>query len=371
MKSVGIITFHASHNYGSMLQAYALQQIVKGLGYECEFINFRTQRQKDLYKVAFRKGTRTKQIIKKIFYLPYLQSIYKKHQLFESFLANDLTLSPAEYNTLNELEQASFHYDYYISGSDQIWNTICYDFDWAYFLSFVKSGRKIAYAPSMGPNAKIEVYEKYGCKIKDLTAKYDSISVREKGTALRLKDFTNKDYPINLDPTLLLPIKEWDKLIDDIPLINEPYIFLYTPFYVETVFNQANILSKKLGLKVVVSQFYGSLDKNWLYKSSFYPYMSCGPKEFLNLCKNATYIIGKSFHLAVFSIILQTPFFIIEGIKDSRIANLLQLVGLESQSISKDNTSFDVSTKIDFEEVDSCLEEARKSSLQWLREALN
>ena len=40
MKKVGIITFHASHNYGSMLQAYALQQVVKSFGNECEIINF-------------------------------------------------------------------------------------------------------------------------------------------------------------------------------------------------------------------------------------------------------------------------------------------------------------------------------------------
>lgn len=41
----GILTFHASHNYGSMLQAYALQQTVLSLGHECEIINFRTERQ--------------------------------------------------------------------------------------------------------------------------------------------------------------------------------------------------------------------------------------------------------------------------------------------------------------------------------------
>ena len=41
-KKVGIITFHASHNYGSMLQAYALQQVVLGMGFDCEIINRKT-----------------------------------------------------------------------------------------------------------------------------------------------------------------------------------------------------------------------------------------------------------------------------------------------------------------------------------------
>lgn len=47
---VGILTFHASHNYGSMLQAYALQQTVLKLGHECEIINLRTAVQKSMYK---------------------------------------------------------------------------------------------------------------------------------------------------------------------------------------------------------------------------------------------------------------------------------------------------------------------------------
>lgn len=47
---IGIITFHASHNYGSMLQAYALQQTVLGMGLDCEIINFRTNIQTEHFK---------------------------------------------------------------------------------------------------------------------------------------------------------------------------------------------------------------------------------------------------------------------------------------------------------------------------------
>lgn len=57
MKKVGIITFHASYNYGSMLQAYALQQTVLKLGYACEIINFRSNNQKKQYKPIFMVGT--------------------------------------------------------------------------------------------------------------------------------------------------------------------------------------------------------------------------------------------------------------------------------------------------------------------------
>ena len=56
-KKVGIITFHASHNYGSMLQAYALQQTVLGMGLDCEIINFRTKIQTEHFKPPFMRGT--------------------------------------------------------------------------------------------------------------------------------------------------------------------------------------------------------------------------------------------------------------------------------------------------------------------------
>ncbi len=71
--------------------------------------------------------------------------------MFEQFLNSELKLSYNEYGTLEDLENAGFNYDYYISGSDQIWNVYCNDFNYAYFLPFfVKSGKRIAYAPSMG-----------------------------------------------------------------------------------------------------------------------------------------------------------------------------------------------------------------------------
>lgn len=151
MKKVGIITFHAAHNYGSMLQAYALQQVVLSMGYDCEIINFRSIVQKEQYKPIFMVGTLYGKCVRFIIQATYALGILKKHRLFERFLKEELILSKKEYTTLKDLESENFNYDYYISGSDQIWNTYTIDFNYAYFLPFVKSGKRIAYAPSMGP----------------------------------------------------------------------------------------------------------------------------------------------------------------------------------------------------------------------------
>ena len=40
MKTLGIITIHRIYNYGSVLQAYALQQVCQELGYRVEIIDY-------------------------------------------------------------------------------------------------------------------------------------------------------------------------------------------------------------------------------------------------------------------------------------------------------------------------------------------
>lgn len=370
MKKVGIITFHAAHNYGSMLQAYALQQTVLKLGYECEIINFRTKRQKSIYKPTYLKGSVARKTLLTFLYLPYLNALNKKEQCFECFLKEHLLTTKNEFASIEDIEQANLDFDYYISGSDQIWNTACYDFDWAFFLPFAKNAKRIAYAPSMGPIPLTQVSSEFDSRIKDALTQYDHISVREVDTVSRINKIVEAECKVNLDPTLLLDTNDWEKLIDSKPLIDEPYLFLYTPFYNKEVFHLAKKWATDLKIKIVVSQAYGMIDRTWLFDGDYRPYFIAGPKEFLNLCKYSTGIIGSSFHLAVFAIILQKPFWAVNGLKDSRVANLLHLTNLESRSLDpKDNPN--VSSNIDYNYAQEKLEQERIKSIQWLHDSLS
>lgn len=368
MKKVGIITFHASHNYGSMLQAYALQQVVLGMGYDCEIINFRTKRQKRFYYPPFCRGRWIGRIRRLFLYWKDVIPLTKKYILFESFLRKKYILSPKEYRTLNDLENEDFGYDFYICGSDQIWNTICFDFDWAYFLPFVKEEKKIAYAPSMGPRPFRDVVEENACGINKYISSFEAISVREQETADRLLALSGVRAPIMLDPTLLLSNSYWEKMINNTPLVKDDYIFLYAPWSDENVFLKAESLSNQLGMKVVVSQIYEWGGHKWRKKNNFQYLLSVGPIEFLNLCKNAKWTIGLSFHLVVFSILLHTPFIVIDGMNDSRIRNLLTLTKLESRSMPSSTT--DISpylSHIDFQNANKFITRKRQVCLRWLK----
>lgn len=333
-KKVGIVTFHASYNYGSMLQAYALQQVILNMGFDCEIINFRTERQKQMYRPDFCQGGICERFKRLVMQFPYINQLYKKNSLFENFLKNNLVLSDKEYTTLKDLEQETFHYDYYISGSDQIWNTQCFDFDWAYFLPFVKHGKKIAYAPSMGPCPESLVTGDNLSRIVSLLQNYDCLSVREPRTADFIHKSFIKEILVTLDPTLLLSSNQWNDLIDTTPIIEGDYILLYSPksesFYL--TYKLAEEISKCYGIKVVLSKIpkYRCDIRRW---HNFEIKADIGPKEFLNLCKNAKLVCCDSFHAVVFSILLQKPFAIVNGMKDSRITNLLHLTGLQNHSI--------------------------------------
>ena len=372
-RTAGIITFHASHNYGSMLEAYALQQTILGMGMKCEIINLRTPRQRKMYSRHIHRSWLKR--LRLTLRYPGCQDMHgRKYRLFEDFLSKEYILSPMEYPSLEALEADCPVYDAYISGSDQIWNTSCYDFDWSYFLPFVSGKPKIAYAPSMGPVPDKEVMDENAMRIKELLAGYDRIAVREHGTAQRLESLTGKTYPLAMDPTMLLPASRWKAMAGDRPLAGkDPYIFFYIPWYRKEIYQLAKDLSESLGLKVVVSQVSKDILRDWGNDSSFRFLAAAGPKEFLNYCLHAEMTVGQSFHLAVFSILLKLPFLTYDGMNDSRISSLLALTGLERQSYTP-GTAPDLEVlraRPDFSYAEARIEERRQDSLAWLRSALS
>lgn len=319
----GIITYHAAHNYGSNLQAYALQKIVTSFGVDCEIIDFRTERQKDQYApLTKRKGL--KYILKNSYFLLNYKNRKRKHDIFERFIEEKLVRSDREYETLEELKKDTPVYDYYISGSDQIWNTVPNDFDMAYYLPFVKEGSRIAYAPSFGQIGEIS----YVDEIKECLLKYDFLSVREENGVKLIEDLIGKRPPLVLDPTLLLPKQEWEKVIES-PIMEGKYIFFYTLFATKEMIEICKYFSREMGIPVVIS----NISNQYEIFSGFVKKLQAGPLEFLNLIKYAELVITSSFHGTVFSILLEKPFFAIHGMEDKRIASLLENLSLQSRSV--------------------------------------
>lgn len=366
-RKTATITFHAAHNYGSNLQAYALQQTIQSLGYDNEIINLRTKRQKDLYTV-FTKRKGIKYIIKNLSHLVYYFPLRRSYKKFEDFINHKLVLT-REYETEEELVNANLNYDVYIAGSDQIWNPIPADFDWSYYLTFVKNAIRLAYAPSFGQLAS-KGNEETRNRIADLLTRFDAISVREQGAADNVEHLIGSSPVIVLDPTLLLSRDTWLQLVKNKErIVKKDYIFFYTLFADKPRMNIIKRISKVTGLPVVTSNFSNQYDV-------FNPFIKCydaGPLDFLTLIRDAKLVVVSSYHGTVFSILLNVPFFAIDGMSDARISTLLKIVGLEDREINSANVEEKCRDpfKIDFKMVNERLNEARSPSINFLKQSLS
>lgn len=328
---IGIITFHASHNYGSMLQAWALQTFLEKRGHQVEIVNYRSQLQKAVYHkpISFARWDVALATFKRMLLYPKsIPLLNEKWQLFEDFLQNELNISN-EYHSVEELQKARMDYDLLICGSDQIWNTGAPDCGEAYFGNWF-SGKKISYAASLGQ-------EPEHCNLtflKQEIKSFDAISTREQRSLGYLIDNGIVDGgSVVCDPTLLLDAHDYDVLSDEEPLINGDYVFFYTPVGLpHQYFKIASKLGKMLDCPVITERAY--YPKDIRCYGNIKNYIPTGPREFLNLIRHAKCVCGGSFHLQVFSILFHKDFYCINGDKDSRTSHLLQLFGLQDRIIS-------------------------------------
>lgn len=334
MKKVGLITFHASYNCGSMLQAYALQQVIKNkYKIDNEIIDFSNISQRDMYSLVQRPSS-LKVLLRDLYNLIFWRKITKHNRDYMKFSADNFCLSQGKYGSIEELNSASLDYDLYITGSDQVWNTKAKDFDDAYFLPFANDNR-YSYAVSLGAtniNQSAEV-EKY----RGFVNSFKAISVREKNAEKWIKELGYPTVKICADPTLLLNKEDWNRLASERE-ISGKYIFWYTMVYKDEISELVREISKKYNMPVYVIDA-----KEWSRRRLFLKGIKLakngGPSSFLSLVKNAELVITSSFHGTVFCSVFEKNFWYInihDGVThDDRASFLLDQLGLSDRLIKK------------------------------------
>lgn len=364
---IGIVTFHASYNYGSMLQAYALQSTLQALGADVTIINYRSRIQRDIYAlhpqdVAFL--VKVKSMVRRVLF-PSLKS---KNKRFEQFTQH-FRLTQV-YENLDQIKRSCPDFDVYISGSDQIWNPNAPDFSEVYLLPFVAEDRtKIAYAASMGPIGRIP--DEYKAVLSCMIGRYQAISVREEKSQEAVFKLVNRQVQIMPDPVLLLPMQKWDALLADTPIPkNKNYILLYTLYDDDDLDRLSKKVSCYLKMPVIITK-YGNGSRYFSYMG-YKRETSCGPIEFLQLLKNAKFVLSSSFHGTAFSIIFQRPFFAYRGTEDARIATLLRKTHLMNRAVSLENIDrkLEFAYKIDFADAQFAVEQEREKAICFLKESI-
>ena len=375
MARVALITYHAAHNNGSFLQAFATQKLIEQLGYDCDIINFSTPKQQYLYDV-YKKVSGPKDVAKNLYAFFHHKLIQRRHDDFTSLVHSALKLTPKFYETSEQLKELNGQYDVFVSGSDQIWNTEAWDYSDAYMLDFVKQGRKVAFASSMGGHILEKKNDKaLAAHYQKLLASYDAIAVRELTAQQYLQPLVKQRVEQVLDPTVLLPAEAYDEITAP-RLVNEPYIFYYAIDSIERNDSAAKAVQEfagKKGLPVYV-MFTGNKSYG-LKKYGFHLLEVAAPNHYLSLIKHADHVLSASFHGTVFSIIFGKQFHVVRGKHngkvnmDDRMTSLLKLSGLESRQLIEDQPWG--SGIIDYRLVRPRLDGECKRSIQYLRRAID
>lgn len=365
MKSVAIISRHAISNYGSLLQAYALEQTIRDLGYDAWTIDYirREEKSWNLCRAEITNSKWNTNLLKRtIYYLVNVPNRTIQFLQFDKFRRELLHLTK-EYDSIDSLRTKKPIADLYCTGSDQVWNETIFDqIDWCYFLEFLDNEPRISYAASFG---KSTVNEQVKERIRKDLLQYCKISVRENSGKTILSDL-GIEGDVVLDPTLLLPRSKWEQIIDDSIIPSEKYILLYQIHKNDNLVEYARKLGEITGLKVINISVSYTQRKNGINFKWLPNY-----KEVLALFRDASYIVTDSFHATAFSINFNKQFVtVLPKLSASRIRSILSIMGLEERVLT-DTTNFDLPQKpINYGSVNPVLDKLRVSSIDWLKCAL-
>lgn len=349
---IGVLTFHAAMNYGSVLQAYALQEYLTARGHDVSIIDFRSAAQDRLYPgpVSFSSVFNAKQTFRRLVSgWPEIRFMRRKRRAFDLFRRRFLRLTDRRFRTLGDLERYDWSgYDMLVSGSDQIWNTSAIDFSMAYFLVFSDGVRKVAYSPSMGPRPSFP--DGMSAEISGAVSGYDVLSVRERAAAVALAEsgavLSADDVPVLPDPVLLFDSRFYGILSSSAAVTENAssvpgrYVLYYSPgrrnLQAEMLADAvsrgmmgegaSSVLPADMALEVLQVS-----DGSGLHSSTAGRPVACGPAGFLRLVRDAECTVGTSFHLMVFSMIFGKDFWCPDAGSDRRKAQLLTSAGFSPE----------------------------------------
>lgn len=351
---VNVVTMNSSYNYGAMLQAYSLQQNIKSLGVECEFIDQRSTLNK---QVTFSKSV--KGLLTLPYYLLNKNELQRGYKACENFVKEYQTLTDENYADYNKLKNSPTNADVFVTGSDQVWNTLkCKPIN---FLEFAPQGKKkISYAASMGISHIVEDKKEI---VKKYLSDFSAISVREESATEALKEVTDKNINVNIDPVFLLDKGQWQSIQTQNNKLKKPYILCYILFRPKWLNQKLKEIHKQTGKDIVVVDL--SVYRN-IYNNK--TIRSAGPREFLELLDNADGVITSSFHGTALSIVYRKKFYsVINPDSPSRISNILNKLGLTDRVMDTEtNVNFD--NEIDYSHAESIIKAEQIKSMDYLRE---
>lgn len=368
---IGILTLPFNNNYGGFLQAFALLTVLKNLGHEPTLLYRRPNRHEPSYsfKIKFLiKNVLTSIIDKKNYPIIWSQEAYYLYRgkNMHTFLNRYIIPRTEPLYSSEELKLVcKDKFDAIIVGSDQVWRPDYVDEIQDYFLEFAVDFdiKRIAYAASFG-TIENKFLDDQLDRCGNLLSMFDAVSVREtSGIDMIKKNGWNVKSVINvLDPTLLLPIEVYNKIISGIEKFDSS-LFCYVLDANDNNMLVIKAFSKLLNLRV--NQI-SDIQKG----KSVLPSV----EKWLSNIYNASFVITDSFHGMIFSIIFNKEFavFVNKNRGADRFFSILSQLGLEDRIINSiDTIPYLTSKKIEWVMVNRKIIFLREKSIHFLMNALD
>lgn len=360
--NIAIITFHRAINFGGILQAYALQNVISKMGYECDIL--------DYYCPFIEEQYRSRKVFSKIQMKRFISSILRNGNIkrnnagFFQFTKRYLKLSEKTYMPDN-IKEANKIYDIFITGSDQVWSPTCAGFDKNYFLDFVDNNKtKMSYAASFGgtliPNDLTEEYRKR-------LEKFSSISVRERSGIKIINNLLHKKAELVIDPTLLLEKDKWSEEFMTAKKTTNKYVLIYMISEDKELIECAKKYAKENDLEVLYinDRIYKTRGVNNLRKVN--------PDMWVSLFLNAQCVFTNSFHGVAFAINFEKEFYVFKLKQNinvnERIYNILNMFELDERIISEFDNIKKVK-KMNLKKNKELLNDYRIKSIEYLKKSI-
>lgn len=373
---VGIITWYDG-NYGSALQAYALQCALETLGVQPEFVRASLPKQLQKLRIRrFRNGFFSALAF-------HVSNFSKRHRnktiqsildmrthAISSWASSNLNLSDVQFDDTTLYTEAPQHYDCFICGSDQIWNpkiTLYSDFYWLNFAPPSKT--KISYAPSMGTTCLEQIDSSL---IAQFLSSFEVVSTREEASTALLRQIGIPARTV-ADPTLLFDADWWNGAIGNPPRPKRPYLFAYILRGDTGQARLAEELARAMELDLVVYPY--------LEGSAGWDHGDWGdfridddtPFGFISRIRDSAFVVTDSYHATLFSLQYQKPFTVLpkagdKTMQSTRITAILDKCGALN-CYAPDTSTMQIA--IDWNHVQQAVRAMREEAWEYLAEALS
>ena len=375
---IGIINLQFAQNYGAVIAASVLENIVKNIvdnKYTVETINYGPsltngndfQKRMD----AIENVGGLKEYLKRRFVKGYKSDYAAAARTAKFKVFRDEFLNITKFHTDNTTIIGDKNYEAFIVGSDVVWQpkrVKSYRAD-GYFLKFANGQKTVSYAASIDSVVNLDL-KKLSPYYKEGLKYIDCISTREKSSVPFLQGLTDKKVYECCDPAFLYSADQYDDMMGLAELSarnpKDKYIYVYALDDSTEPLEYAEKFAKEKGLKIL---YYSEAPYDFEVENE-----KCtddGPAEFLCRLKNAEYVFTTSFHCIVFSLLFEKNFLSFARSKVScKSTDLLEKYNLLDRIASSSTEISKIDEEIDFEKVREIINDGKERSLEFLKQSL-